>query len=134
VTTLPLGYATPVAEWGASLSGGQRQRIAIARALIRDTPILLLDEATSQIDVKTENEVLRDVFARTANRTVVMVTHRVATAMMADQICLLEDGRVVAFGTHDELLATSATYRRMLDVAGTGEDQRRLRILQQSVS
>lgn len=133
ITALPDGYATPVSEWGASLSGGQRQRIAIARALIRDTPILLLDEATSQIDVQTEDEILRDLFARTSHRTVIMVTHRIATAMMADHICMLDRGRIVALGSHDELFAANASYRRMLDMAATGED-RRLRLLQPSGS
>ena len=104
VAELPHGYETSVAEWGATLSGGQRQRMALARALIRDTPVLLLDEATSNIDMQTETEILRDLFSRLAGKTVIFVTHRVQTAALADQIVVVEAGRVVGVGTHAELM------------------------------
>ncbi len=130
VLDLPNGYNTSVAEWGATLSGGQRQRLALARALIRDTPVLLLDEATSNIDMQTETEILRDLFARMEGRTVVFVTHRVATAALADQICVIEGGKVVGVGPHAELVRDNETYR-LLHGAG-GEEVRRLRAVPQT--
>ena len=129
VRELPRGYDTSVAEWGATLSGGQRQRVALARAIVRDTPVLLLDEATSNVDMQTETEILRDMFARMEGKTVVFVTHRVSTASLADQIVVVEAGRVVAVGPHAELIEESETYRR-LHGAG-GEDVRRLRAVPQ---
>jgi ABC-type bacteriocin/lantibiotic exporter with double-glycine peptidase domain len=107
------GYQTPVGEWGSTLSGGQRQRIALARAVIRDTPVLLLDEATSNLDMQTETEVLRKLFARYSGRTVVFVTHRLSTAALADQICVVEHGRVAGVGTHEELLRGCGAYQRL---------------------
>ncbi|MDB4950864.1 MAG: cyaB [Gemmatimonadetes bacterium] len=130
VAGLPNGYATSVAEWGATLSGGQRQRLAIARAIIRDTPVLLLDEATSNVDMQTETEILRDLFARGQGRTVLFVTHRVATAALADQIVVVEAGRVVGTGTHAELMRECETYRQ-LQGAGV-DDARRLRAVAQT--
>jgi ABC-type bacteriocin/lantibiotic exporter with double-glycine peptidase domain len=130
VASLPNGYDTSVAEWGATLSGGQRQRMAIARALIRDTQVLLLDEATSNIDMQTETEILRDLFARVQGKTVLFVTHRVATAALADQIVVIEAGRVVGTGTHAELMKECETYRQL---QGAGiEDARRLRAVAQT--
>jgi ABC-type bacteriocin/lantibiotic exporter with double-glycine peptidase domain len=124
---LPRGYDTPVAEWGASLSGGQRQRVALARALIRDTPILLMDEATSNIDQQTEGAILKDLFARRANRTTVFVTHRVSTASAADKICVMREGRIVGLGSHESLLESCGTYIDMVN-AGVG-DPGRLQLL-----
>jgi ABC-type multidrug transport system fused ATPase/permease subunit len=129
IEALPSGYDTPVAEWGASLSGGQRQRFTIARALLRESPILLLDEATSQVDVRTEQEVLREIMPRARSKTVIFVTHRLGTAAIADQICVLDNGRVADVGTHEELLARSATYAGMLQASGAVEDLRKRRIL-----
>src|SRR5215218_7150079 len=108
---LPDGYDTNVAEWGATLSGGQRQRMAIARALVRDTPVLLFDEATSNVDMQTETEILRDLFAQVGGKTVVFVTHRVQTATLADQICVIDAGRVVGTGTHADLMRDCEPYR-----------------------
>ena len=126
IADLPLGYETNVAEWGATLSGGQRQRIQIARALIRDSPVLLLDEATSNVDMQTETEILRDLFARLGNKTVIFVTHRVTTAALADQICVIAGGRVVGMGAHAELIQTNDVYRQ-LHGSGNADDTRRLR-------
>jgi ABC-type bacteriocin/lantibiotic exporter with double-glycine peptidase domain len=121
---LPKGYETPVAEFGASLSGGQRQRIALARALIRDTPILLLDEATSNIDQQTEGAILRDLFSRRSDRTTLYVTHRVSTVQAADKICVMRDGRIVGMGTHDDLIESCDAYVDMVSAAGGGEPGR----------
>ena len=128
IAELPRGYETSVSEWGASLSGGQRQRMALARALIRDTPILLLDEATANVDMQTETEILRDLFARLEDRTVVYVTHRVPTAALADQVCVIQAGRVHAVGTHAELLLEDELYQNLHE-GGAVEETRRRRVL-----
>ena len=125
---LPLGYDTPVGEWGSTLSGGQRQRMALARALVRDAPVLLLDEATSNVDMATETEILRDLFARVEGKTVVFVTHRVATATLADQVVVMENGTVAAAGPHDELERTCEPYRQLLG-SGGADDGRKLRFV-----
>lgn len=117
VGQLPDGLETPVAEWGSTLSAGQRQRVALARALLRRAPLLLLDEATANIDVETEMAILRGVFAATGETTVVFVTHRLASAALADRICVLEHGRVVGFGRHERLLETCPPYRRMVEAS-----------------
>jgi ABC-type bacteriocin/lantibiotic exporter with double-glycine peptidase domain len=124
IADLPRGYDTSVAEWGATLSGGQRQRVALARALIRDARILLLDEATSNVDTQTETEILRDLFARLEDRTVIFVTHRVQTAALADHICVIQAGRLHSAGTHAELMETSELYRQL---HGGAEEMRRSR-------
>ena len=124
---LPEGYDTPVGEWGSTLSGGQRQRLSLARALIRDTRVLLLDEATSNIDMTTETEILRDLFARLEGKTVVFVTHRVVTAALADQIIVMEGGRVAGAGTHADLLRDCEPYRLMLGADSPVDDGRKLR-------
>lgn len=129
IESLPDRYETLVAEWGATLSGGQRQRFALARALIRQAPLLLLDEATSQIDLRTEEEILRELFVRVREKTVIMVTHRVATAALADRIHFLNDGRVTASGTHEQLLQTCDEYRQMFHGAHVVDESRPMRKL-----
>lgn len=127
IRDLPEGYETQVGEWGSTLSGGQRQRLSLARALIRDAPVLLLDEATSNVDMATESQILRDLFGRLQGKTIVFVTHRVATAAMADQIIVLEGGNVAGSGTHAELLQSSDAYRQLLNAGDVPDDGRRLR-------
>ena len=113
VRTLPLGYATPVAERGVSLSGGQRQRIAIARALVRDTPIVILDEPTSGLDAISEQYVMRGLDRLMAGRTVFVIAHRLATLRRADRIYVIDHGRIVESGRHVDLIHAGGLYSRL---------------------
>jgi ATP-binding cassette subfamily B protein len=116
IASLPQGYDTPVGELGSSLSGGQRQRLSIARAFLKDAPILLLDEPTSALDSETELA-LRQSLDKLANgRTTIVIAHRLATVVGADQILVLENGRIVEKGTHRDLIGTGATYARIYDL------------------
>ncbi|HTX63097.1 MAG TPA: ABC transporter transmembrane domain-containing protein, partial [Acidimicrobiales bacterium] len=114
IEALPRGYDTIVGERGLTLSGGQRQRIALARAILYDPRILVLDDATSAIDARTEAEIhdaLREILA---DRTTILVAHRRSTLHLADRVVVLDDGRIVEQGTHDELVARSPLYRSLL--------------------
>ena len=116
IVRLPDGYDTVVGERGVELSGGQRQRIAIARAILSDAPILVFDEATSALDTKSER-LIQDALARLVEgRTVFVVAHRLSTVQRADQILVLEDGRLVEHGDHETLLAQSGRYRALHDL------------------
>jgi ATP-binding cassette subfamily B protein len=114
VCELPDGYDTVIGEHGYSLSGGQRQRIAIARAVLSDPRILILDDATSSVDPSKEHEIRAALAEVMAGRTTIIIAHRPATIALADRVLLIGDGRVLADGTHDELLATSPEYREVL--------------------
>ena len=112
---LPAGYDTRIGERGYTLSGGQRQRIAIARALLKDPRILILDDATSSVDATTESRITRALHELTRGRTTFIIAHRLSTIALADEIVVLEDGRVAAQGTHDELLESSDLYREIAE-------------------
>jgi ATP-binding cassette subfamily B protein len=115
IQTLPKGYDTLVGERGLTLSGGQRQRIAIARAIVADPRILILDDATSSVDASTEQEIKQALREVMAGRTTIVIAHRLSTIALADEIVVLEDGRVAAYGSHDELLETSPLYREIVE-------------------
>ena len=116
ITALEQGYDTPVGEKGVRLSGGQRQRIAIARAILRDPALLLLDEATSALDARSEAAVQAALEALMKDRTSIVIAHRLATVIRADRIFLLDGGRIVATGTHEQLINESPLYRHLADL------------------
>ena len=113
IAALPDGYATPLGARGVTLSGGQRQRIAIARAILKDAPILLLDEATSALDAESERAVQQALERLAQGRTTLVVAHRLATVRRADRILVFESGRIVASGTHDQLVREGGLYARL---------------------
>ena len=122
IRQLPAGYETLLGERGTRLSGGQRQRIAIARALLRDPPILILDEATSALDTESERLVQQAIERLMRERTVLVIAHRLATVRDADEIVVLEAGRIVQRGTHEELHARGGLYRRLHDLQFRDEE------------
>jgi len=119
IRDLPGGYDTVVGERGYTLSGGQRQRIAIARTLLVNPPILILDDATSAVDVQVEQHIHESLRVLMEGRTTLIIAHRLSTIGLADRVVLMDEGTVVAEGTHNELLATNSLYVEVLaQVAG----------------
>ncbi|MGD0938788.1 MAG: ABC transporter ATP-binding protein [Terracidiphilus sp.] len=113
ILRMPQGYDTVIGEKGFRLSGGERQRLAIARALLKNSPVLILDEATSSLDAESESLVQAALANLMQNRTVLVIAHRLGTIRRANRIAVLEDGRITAIGPHEELLNTSPTYQRL---------------------
>ena len=120
ITEMAKGYQTELGERGGKLSAGQRQRLSIARAVVRDTAILVLDEPTASLDARTEQEVLRNLAEWGRDRVIFLITHRLSTIRQADQIALIEDGRVAETGTHDELMGKDARYAAFVNAEATG--------------
>ena len=111
ISALPDGYDTVVGEGGANLSGGERQRISIARAMMKDAPVIFLDEATANVDPENENELMKAIQALTAEKTVIMIAHRLKTVEHADQILVVDHGRIVQQGTHASLMEQDGIYK-----------------------
>jgi ATP-binding cassette subfamily B protein len=119
IQALPQGYDTLLGEDGSTLSGGQRQRLALARALVRDTPVVILDEPTSALDVATEAQVWRNLEEQLRGHTLLMIAHRLSTARRADRIVMIEDGAIVEEGTHDALMTRRGAYFHLWHGRGT---------------
>lgn len=115
IMKLPQGYETVIGEGGASLSGGEKQRISIARAVMKDSPIIILDEATANVDPENEKELVAAIEALTKEKTILMIAHRLKTVQNADQILVVEHGRIVQRGKHDELMLQDGIYRRFVN-------------------
>ncbi len=115
ISQLPNGYDTIIGEGGASLSGGERQRISIARAIMKDSPIIILDEATANVDPENERDLMKAIEELTREKTVIMIAHRLKTVRNADQIVVIDKGRIAEQGKHDELVAKGGIYARFID-------------------
>ena len=118
ILAMPEGYNTQVGERGLRLSGGQKQRVAIARAILRKSPIIILDEATASVDVETEQQIQKAINGISGSRTIIAIAHRLSTIRNADQILVIEDGRITESGTHAELVALGGSYARMNSIQG----------------
>ena len=124
ILSLPDGYDTKIGEGGASLSGGERQRISIARAIIKDAPIIILDEATANVDPENEEALMQAIQALTCDKTIIMIAHRLKTVEHADQILVLDQGRIVEQGKHKDLLAKQGIYSKFIQERQTAASWR----------
>jgi ATP-binding cassette subfamily B protein len=121
--TFPDGYDTLVGEKGVTLSGGQKQRVAIARTLLKDPRILILDDSTSSVDMETEAEIRAALEVLMQGRTTFIIAHRVQSLMNADQIVVLDKGKIVQHGTHETLLEEEGLYRQIYDLQARVEEE-----------
>ncbi len=116
------GYDTVLGEWGVTVSGGQKQRISIARALLKDAPILILDDSVSAVDTRTEETILENLRQTRRGKTTILIAHRISTIAGMDKILYIDDGRLAAVGTHEELYDSNASYRKMVDLQRLEEE------------
>ncbi|GAH05173.1 unnamed protein product [marine sediment metagenome] len=116
IITFPDQYNTMVGEKGVTLSGGQKQRVAIARTIIKNPRILILDDATSSVDLETEADIRQALESLMENRTTFIIAHRIQSVMKADLIVVLDNGRIIQIGTHEELLAQEGVYKKIHDI------------------
>ncbi|MDP2874828.1 MAG: ATP-binding cassette domain-containing protein, partial [Holophaga sp.] len=123
IASLPEGYETRVGERGLKLSGGEKQRVAIARTLLKNPPVLIFDEATSALDSKTEQAIQSELEQAAIGRTTLIIAHRLSTIMNADEILVLESGRIVERGSHRSLLEQNGTYAQMWALQAEAEEQ-----------
>ena len=114
IMSLPDGYETVVGEGGATLSGGEKQRIAIARAIMKDAPIIILDEATANVDPENEKDLTEAIENLTKEKTIIMIAHRLKTVRNADQIIVIDKGRIVQKGKHDDLMKEEGIYKNFV--------------------
>ena len=114
IEALPEGYDTVIGEGGASLSGGEKQRISIARAMMKDAPVIFLDEATANVDPENENDLMKAIQALTKEKTVIMIAHRLKTVEHADQILVIDHGKIVQQGTHENLMKEEGIYQNFI--------------------
>ena len=121
IMQLPDGYDTVIGEGGGTLSGGEKQRISIARAILKNAPVIILDEATASIDPENEHLIQKALSELTRGKTVITIAHRLATIEQADQILVLEDGRIVQQGRHQELITQDGLYRRFAETRSRAE-------------
>ena len=116
IMELPDGYDTVIGEGGATISGGEKQRISIARAILKDAPIIILDEATANVDPENESLLQRAIMELTKDKTLIMIAHRLKTVRHADQILVLEDGKIIQRGTHEQLYREQGMYQDLITV------------------
>ena len=122
ISQFQLGYETVLGERGVTVSGGQKQRISIARALLKDAPILILDDSVSAVDTKTEETILDNLRKTRTGKTTILIAHRISTIAQMDKILFLEEGRLAAVGTHEQLYETNAAYRKMVELQRLEEE------------
>ena len=121
IMALPNGYDTVIGEGGGTLSGGEKQRISIARAMLKNAPIVILDEATASIDPENEHLIQQAISELTRGKTIITIAHRLATIQNADQILVVDDGRIAECGTHDTLMQKDGLYKRFTEIREAAE-------------
>lgn len=121
IMALPDGFDTVVGEGGGTLSGGEKQRVSIARAILKDAPIIILDEATASVDPENEHLIQQAISELTRGKTIITIAHRLATIEQADQILVVEDGKIAERGTHQELIRQNGVYKRFTEIRERAE-------------